>query len=235
MRRLSLVVAFGIVSAVHISPSRAEDGAAMAPECNRELIPWNSDTREPVYKNAVVIGEKGERAYFFRADHGCPNEGECQQKAYLIPGDEVILTATQNGWSCGHYQSSPKKPMISGLIRTSILDIKVPQQTNDVNGWFGKWNATGVDAHITISKGREPGTVEVLGEATYGSGDDLHDGEFLWEGRAQDQKLVATDKRFGNDDCKVNVYLVGNRLIAYDNNQCGGRNVSFYGVYFKDK
>lgn len=57
-------------------------------------------------------------------------------------------------------------------------------------------------------------------------------GAFDSIGRPHSHAVVFTDT---DDECSVSAHLVGDVLVVNDNHQCGGMNVTFDGVYEREK
>lgn len=177
---------------------------------------------------AVVNGRKNERAYFYDDDRDCPNGKDCRRKAYIIPGDEVIVAREYGDYSCVWYEPAKGSETV-GWIRTDRLEkrkLKEPQRAD----WLGEWE-DGVSS-ITIRPGTGGNGFHVKGDsywqgAVEGS---IHIGELDYPGRLVGAVLESSS---GDDeyDCRVRMRRIGGFLLVSDNKNCGGVNVSFDGVY----
>jgi hypothetical protein len=137
---------------------------------------------------------------------GCPSTGAaCKSRAFLIDKDVVILDGRRE--------------------RAFVCAGFVNAKGEETNGWL----PASSDA------------AEVSGSATYGVGAATHEGDidgtidprqtvqsFALDG----DKQVAYDKA-GQYDCAVTLRQLGAFLFVSDNNNCGGANVSFSGLYTK--
>lgn len=196
--------------------------------CRNGLFPRESQS----YEIAQVKGNQGEKVYFyndFEAD--CPNNEKCREKSYVIPNDEVIVSRKYGNWVCAWYQ--PKKGSETvGWIRADKLGFfKLKQINNDM---LGSWYF--YDNDITIKKGAKLDSFKVTGNAFWkGLGDNIHTGELDHNGRMADGILKLGEDETDEYACKVSIIPVGKFLVVSDNMNCGGANVSFSGVYQRNK
>lgn len=181
---------------------------------------------------AKVKGSKGTRVYFHSdAEADCPGSPSCREKAYLIPGNEVIVNRTYQGYACAWY--SPVKGKTSvGWIRESDLSISkmIP---GSYRSWLGEW--TYGSNGIEFTENKLPGFLNVTGNAMWqGLGDNVHVGEI--DGRYEPRNgVIEYSDGNGEYDCRITMRLLGRYLIVADNLNCGGVNVSFSGIYARKK
>lgn len=214
------VIAFGII------PADAKVKGDTSQECP-ELLQADS------YLQATVLGKPGDRAYFYKADRGCPVAVQCRTNIYVVPGNTLIITTIKENWLCAYYQASPQRPLVRGFVEISKLNLPASPQIK-ASDWIGEWNSPKSDGKVLINMGKKEGTLQIDGEAYFQASDwDRHDGEFSWEGTGNAPTIVVSDQSHGNDRCEVKLFLLANKLLARDNGQCGGQNVSFTGLYFK--
>lgn len=196
--------------------------------CRNGAFPRDSES----YEIAKVKGNKGEKIYFYNDfEVDCPDNEKCREKSYVIPTDELIVSRKYGNWVCAWYQ--PKKGSETvGWIRSDNLEfVKIRQSLADI---YGNWYF--YDNEIHIKKGVKSNTFAVTGEAFWkGLGDNIHTGELDDEGR-----MISGILKLGEDEtdeyaCKVSIKLLGKFLIVSDNMNCGGANVSFSGVYQRNK
>ncbi len=183
------------------------------------------------YRIAQVKGNKNERTYFYGDEEDCPDGENCRQKAYLIAGDEVIVSKTYGDFSCVWFQPAKGNETV-GWIQTARLTEKAPVKPGNID-WIGEW--TFYDNSIKFIPTRTNGKYLIKGNAFWkGVGDNIHIGELDFSGTPEKHKLEAGD---GEDqyDCRVKMQRVGKYLIVSDNKMCGGVNVTFDGVYIKRK
>jgi hypothetical protein len=179
------------------------------------------------FRLARVTGARGERAYFHNdlADD-CPRPGaKCRDKAYLVPGDEVIVSRTRGGWACGWFQ--PRRgPETVGWIEAARLDLREAEARPPLARWVGEWEF--YRNSLSIRRATD-GRLSVEGQAHWqGLGDNVHVGEVGGQVAPSGSTLALED-----DTCRVTLRLVVPYLIVNDNGQCGGVNVTFDGVYRK--
>ena len=101
--------------------------------CRNGAFP--SDSAE--FSTARVVGAKGSRAYFHGDEEGCPGP-KCQTKAYVIPGDEVVVSKNFGDWLCAWYQPSKGSETV-GWIPAHQLSLNETPQTPPPSAWLGGW------------------------------------------------------------------------------------------------
>ena len=181
--------------------------------------------KQNVLQLATVKLEKGEKLYFYSDEESCPEKASCKQKAYLIPNDTVIVNNVTDGWACAWYQG--KKRETVGWLKADKLEFKTPSETK----WTGKWTFYSNTLNIKNSKG----SIQVSGEAFWQGAmvngePNVHTGSI--DGELKMNRNHATVSE-GEDEysCHADLTLLDNYLMVSDNNNCGGANVSFTGVY----
>ena len=226
--RLALAL-FALCCAAATATAQGEGGNP-ANWCRNGAFP--SDAKE--FGLARVKGEKGARAYFYGDDDGCPApSAKCRQKAYLVPGDEVITSRTFGEWVCAWYQPARGHETVGWLAADSLAPVEAPAAPA-LSAWLGTWNY--YDDEVRLGRGKAAGTLSVSGEATWVGANpgNVHVGELSGEAAPTGSVLNLSD---GEDtyDCRATLRLVGPYLVVSDNKQCGGVNVTFDGVYRKKK
>ncbi|MFC0283603.1 hypothetical protein ACFFJB_08300 [Camelimonas abortus] len=192
------------------------------------------------------------RAHFYRGGPGCPAfRKTCRETAYVVAGDRVIVSGSAGDFVCAHYVASRRRAGVtlpeivrSGWLSAAELTPEPAAVPAGPDAWTGTWRR--VEAQIRIAPGRDPGTLAVAGEATFGGLDParvkrgaVNTGEFSGEARPQGGGLsfavtadgFAPAERGDESSCKVWLRRVGPWLLAEDNGLCGGANVSFRGLY----
>ena len=178
------------------------------------------------FRLARVNGRKGERVNFYGDEEGCPGTAaRCRRKAYVVPGDEVLVSRSFGGWLCAWYQPARGSETV-GWIPAHGLSVSEPDARPPLAAWLGAWGF--YDNSLRLSRERKTGRLRVEGDATWiGAGPgNVHVGEV--SGAAAPAGNVLTVE---NEECRVTLRLVGTYLVASDNKQCGGANVTFDGVY----
>lgn len=184
------------------------------------------------FRLARVRGERGARAHFYGDDDDCPAPTEkCRQKAYVVPGDELLVSRAYGEWLCSWYQPARGRETV-GWIRARQLSLTEPDANPPLAAWLGSWDY--YDNSLRLARGGRTGALRVAGDATWvgATPGNVHVGEVSGEAAPSGNLL-----RLGEDpeDCLVTLRLVGPYLVAHDNNRCGGLNVTFTGVYRKKK
>ena len=195
---------------------------------------WGSDPDVSIHR-AVIIGTPKEAVHFFDDNDGCPgaprNGAVCQSKSYLIPGDTLLVGREDRGWICGYYRKTPTGRDFAGWIQADhvrLLDTPPPRDTD----WLGTWRDG--DNQIIIRRGQSPATFQIEGDAVwYGAHENVHVGSVSGAASPNGAELTITEGEPSDYACRVHLRLVGDRLIANDNSQCGGMNVRFNGVYMR--
>jgi hypothetical protein len=179
------------------------------------------------FRTARVTGVRGSRVYFSGEEEGCPGPSEkCRQKAYLVPGNEVLTSRTFGDWVCAWYQPARGSETV-GWLPADRLAVAEPAARPPLASWLGAWGF--YDNSLRLSRGRRPGELRVAGDATWVGVNpgNAHVGEVSGEAAPAGNVLQVSSE----DDCRLTLRLVGPYLVASDNKQCGGVNVTFDGVY----
>ena len=180
------------------------------------------------FRTARVVGAKGSRAYFHGdEEESCPS-AKCRTKAYVVPGDEVLVSKSFGDWLCAWYQP-PKGGETVGWIPSDQLSVTETLKSPPQSAWLGKWEY--YQQTLDISRDARTGLLRVEGVAIWkGFGDNVHTGAVGGAARPEGNVLVVEE-----DICRVTLRLVGASLVVTDNSDCGGMNVRFDGVYRKKK
>lgn len=209
--------------------ARAQDAGNPANWCRNGA--FTRDAKE--FGLARVKGEKNARVYFYGEEEGCPGPAaKCRQKAYLVPGDEVITSRAFGEWVCAWYQPARGHETVGWLAAASLAAVETPAPTA-LTPWLGTW--VFYDDEVRLGRGSRAGTLSVAGEATWigVNPGNVHTGEL--EGEAAPAAGVLTLGGTEEFDCRATLRLVGPYLLVTDNKQCGGVNVTFDGVYRRKK
>jgi len=178
----------------------------------------------------------------------CPSaESACRLRAYAVPGDEVLVDATEAPYLCAFFKSQTGRET-RGWLPRAALQI-APSEAAPARQWAGKWQRDREAQIVIASHGDE---VEVSGDALWGSYDRqrvrrgaVHVGELSGKGRPRGQTLAIgydpdkssfpSGKDQPPEDCAAKLELYGRYLVVEDNGGCGGLNVSFTGTYVRVK
>ena len=208
--------------------------SAHSPEVLAEIEPYSCRNGAfPSYQDmklGFVREGSSARSYFYDDDASCPHQDTCKTSAYIVPGDEVLVAKTQDGWSCVWYQGVDRE--FVGWMRSENLGLKLYEESYRLSDWVGEWRFTGTDTFLKITQVQKDG-LKVGGEASWSNGRGLINfGSFDEIGTPSGMNLEV---KSGDEtyDCKVHLRLVREYLVVYDNKMCGGMNVNFDGVYLK--
>jgi hypothetical protein len=180
--------------------------------------------------------------------HGpsCPSaEAACKLKAYLVPGDEVLVGAADGPYVCASFKSDAFVQTTGWLPRAALQ--LTPPEAPSVRQWDGKWRADADTEIVVKSHGNE---VMVSGTASWGGSDPervksgaVHTGEIDGKGKPQghilaigydpDKSGFPPPEAAAPDVCAARLNLYGRYLMVEDNGKCGGLNVSFTGLYVR--
>ncbi|WP_156295412.1 hypothetical protein [Methylobacterium aquaticum] len=179
---------------------------------------------------------------------GCPGpDPACREKAFLVPGNLVILGNTLPGFVCATYVGKTGAVRAGWVPETAV----VPPPTSaapSVTDWTGTWTAP--EQTVVIRPGKAPGTLGVKGDATFGALDPdrvrrgaVNIGEVAGETAPTGADLAFTMGDKGTlpysagdpSDCRLRLKLLPPFLLAEDNAACGGMNVTFTNVYRRTK
>jgi hypothetical protein len=173
---------------------------------------------------------------------GCPSRAPvCAERAYLVPGDRVILSGRRDAFICATYINTKSSEWSGWLPADAVTsDGAAPVA---LSGWLGKWSR--VEADITVKAGKA-GALQIEGDATFGAKDPgrvkrgaVNEGSIAGDVTPSGDRLsfamsadgtLPVDKG-GEFDCKVWMRRVGSWLIVNDNGNCGGAHVTFRGFY----
>ena len=224
MKRVGIVIAAVLFSAA------ALQAAAEDLDCRNGSFP----TEEKAIGLARVEGAA--HLNFLNDTDGCPNdEARCRQRAYVVGGD-VLLTGRGHGsYVCAFFPN--RVGGSAGWVPQSRLTPMPVDAAPPLSAWVGHW-ANGDD---TINLKAKGGAVVAEGEAYWPSANPPlserpggpNVGELSGSAPPKGNRVVFV----GADatDCTATLALVGGLLVVADNNNCGGMNVSFTGVYRRRK
>jgi hypothetical protein len=174
---------------------------------------------------------------------GCPSaESACRLKAFLVPGDDVLIVARDGPSVCATFKS-PRGAETNGWLPRAALSLPTPKPAS-AQAWVGKWRRDG-EAEIDLRSHDDE--VEASGQASWGGSDPqrvregaVHTGEISGKGEPRDGILTigyadgSAPPPPNGSDCAARLRLLGRYLVVEDNGACGGVNVSFTGVYVRN-
>jgi hypothetical protein len=216
---------------------------AAADEAPGDCLGVDFDRQHPIAVGKITTAKP--RVYFVKSgsdDATCPADSDaCQEKAYLVPGDLVLIgkafSGKANTYSCAVYESAAAKKVrwTSGWLPAASLTPVTPAPAPARSDWTGDWvQASG---HITIANGAND-AVTIQGEAFYDAAQNVQTGEIDATAQPAHGLLQFADDgsiAFGDPkaECLVRMQRVSALLVAEDNNSCGGVLVTFTGFYRK--
>jgi len=232
MRRILLILSLVALLAAGL-PDFPAALADEQPKVEQECLSYDS-----AYENAplfVVKTSPGEqRARLYKKTEPCPKDKPCgsRQKAYLVSGDVVFAGPPNRGFRCAYY-GRPNGKIIAGFIPIDNLKALAEDPGMSIDFVIGTWNYENDSIGI---KAAAAGQVSGDGQATYQTAETVNEGSLSAQAplAAGQKELVFKE---GNDEssCVVKLHRRGPYLVASDNNNCGGLNVSFSGIYTKAK
>lgn len=194
------------------------------------------------------VNNQSPRVHFLETSilqSGCPSQdAACRSKAYLVPGDEVVIIGTKGDFICASYVSRKGQVTDAWLPRSAITTVQDLPRV-EMKDWVGRWQS-GPEQTIEIAQGAKPGSVTIKGDATWGASDPGRvkrgavnigtleaetktEGAVLSFGMGEDGTLSFEEA--DEADCKVRMQRLGPYLLVKDNRMCGGANVTFTAVY----
>jgi hypothetical protein len=208
-------------------PARAEDASCRS-------------TPDLSANRALALGHvtsAADRVHFVKdaaAQPGCPSRAPaCAERAYLVPGDRVIISARRDVFICATYINAKGGARAGWLPADAVASDKAePVALAD---WLGEWhhNDGADEGHITVKAGTG-GALRIGGSATYGGNDPgrVERGDIIAAGIKSDVTPGGDRLSFtGDNDCKVWMQRLGPWLVANDDGKCGGDGATFRGVY----
>jgi hypothetical protein len=190
-------------------------GAAAA-ECDDYSLSWS---KAP--KAGTVKADQGPRLHFQRVEAGCPGSDTCKAKAYLVPGDKVILDDTGEAWICAYFQG-PKRGTFGWLPRTALaIENKPPVPKKQ--DWVGRWR---VGENLILIDDTQGPNLHFEGWASHMANFSLT----MFEFNKSPNSNKVIDKS-GGGRCVVKIYWLAGLLLVNNTMDCAGLGNSFIGVY----
>lgn len=204
------------------SPARATDVA----ECRNGSFP----TQEVAFGLAKVVGTP--RTWLRSDVPPCPDDSiACRGRAYVVPGNTMVTGTTSGSYVCAFFPN--RNGGSAGYVRQDEIAPQPVAANPPLATWAGKWR--NFDNSIAL---------RVYGDALTASG------SAYWPSANPSPRLRPGGPNLGDMDgtatpkgnvvvfaadvpaaCRVALTLLPPFLLAVDNRNCGGMNVSFTGVY----
>ena len=188
--------------------------------CRNGLFP----TSEAKIGRAQVIG-KG-RLVLLDDAPGCPAQTtKCRANTTSVAAGAELLTGHRLGaYVCAF---DPVKDN-AGYVESARLKPLPVDASPPLKAWVGAWRQYDDKIELT-AKGA---SLVVSGEAYWPSAHAANANEGDLSGTATPKGAVVVFADSSDPDaCRATLRLVGDVLVAADNQNCGGMNVSFSGVY----
>lgn len=226
MSRIStsnLLAAIGVATLIAAPMALAQDydtDDSDARMCRNGLF-----AADPPFQLARIVGEG--RAYLLEDVAPCPEEGACRKSAYLLPGDQVIVSKLRAGHACAYYPNDSGGS--AGYVPLPRLQALPVDTTPPVSAWLGQWSDYGnPDLSIT----QRDGSIHVEGLAFWPGPDGSVRHPFPNTGELDGPIAIHGNRaRYDDGFCTVDFTLLDGVLLAHDNFRCGGMNVRFTSVY----
>jgi hypothetical protein len=225
------IVASVLFVAVSVAP-------ALADEVPGDCLGIDFDLKHPV--SVAKVKTDKPHVNFIKStweDAACPTAGgdACAAKAYLVPGDLVLIGKTNASLTCVAYQSAEDKKQrwTNDWLPSASLVPVTPLTAASRAEWVGGWIHAGGEIDITNAAN---GAVSIHGEQVYQAAQDTHNGVIDAKAKPDHGILAfADDGKTAFDDpkalCLVRMRRVEALLVVEDNNACGGITVTFTGFY----
>lgn len=233
-------VILGLLSALWVQPVVAQGSGCFS-------FGYGIDSIEAGGFTLGQVNALSSRVNFVKRDvlqKGCPNSSAaCQDKAYLVPGDEVVVIGDNDEFVCAVY-ANRKGQVTDGWLPRAAVTIVQNKPAVPPEEWLGTWKS-GPEQEIRIARSSKT-AMKIKGDATWGASDPgrvgrgaVHIGEIEGEaspdgnslsfGMGEDGTLPFNEA--DEADCKVQMQRLGPYLLVKDNNMCGGANVTFTAIY----
>ena len=200
---------------------------AAAAAAGRDCDEQSFSPEDPGLRQGRVIGPLPPRAYFDGTRPGCPETtAACSGMAALAPGEPALLGKARAGYVCALFADGAAA-RAGWLPRQAVAGSPRPLgPAPPLPDWLGTWRAYDNSIALTARGGR----IAAAGEA-YWPGKNImpaNEGAFSGSAAPAGRRLHIKD-----DICEVDMRLAGNFLFVEDNRMCGGRNVSFRGIFIR--
>jgi hypothetical protein len=202
--------------------------AAEPEPCRNGIFP----AQQTIFGLASVVGAP--RTYLRSDIPPCPDESvACRGRAYVAPGDTVITGVATSAYVCAFF-AGPAGGSAGYVRRDEIAAVSTTQAP-----WLAAWTGTWQDGDNRIVLRHDGTKLAAKGEAYWPS---AHPSARDRPGGPNLGDMAGTAAPTGNtvvfagdtpDECRVALTLLPPFLLASDNGNCGGTNVSFTGVYRK--
>lgn len=184
-------------------------------------------TKNPDFGLAVV--NRKVRAHVLTDMNGCPNaERRCRAGYHLNPGKRVVTGRSAGKYVCAYFPYADGGGEAGWLDWSSLRPRRVDVVPTN-SSWVGRWSDGG---NPTVRIAARRGVLAITGKAFWPGPDPTGGWPTPHSGNIKGQLIRSGNRAHYNvDDCKIVFTLLGDTLVAGDNERCGGTNVRFDGVY----
>jgi len=226
----------------------ASPGGARAASC----VPGLALAAPDAAPTLLAVRRDAGRVHFLKDTAlapGCPGPAPyCLDPGFVAPGDAVVVTGTTPGYVCATAVTGAGGAPVSGWLPRASLGPAPAAPAATAADWTGEWQS-GPEQSISITPD-SGGAIMLRGSATFGARDAsrvrrgaVNTGEFVAAATPEGGKLAFLVGGDGNalpydaerarteGRCALRFWRLGAYLIMVDNQQCGGANVTFTGVY----
>ena len=148
-------------------------------------------------------------------------EPVCVGPTVLSASSQVLAGATTGGWRCVTFRAGSASLVSAWTPATNLRVTATPTPS-----WAGVWISQEADLSLTL----HGAAVHASGTATHAFLSSIHMGEI-----DADAQPVGRDLRLSEGPCLVSLTVLGDWLLASDNYACGGVNVTFGGLYWRQR
>jgi hypothetical protein len=221
LRRAALGSLFATVLIAAANPAMAADAADGGLRCIERN--FAADGAELRLGRATGAG----RTQLLGDGAGCPGPAAaCRSSAFASPGQALLLGLSRPRYVCAF--AAGRMPGNVGWIPVGRLQpaTQPVDPTPPLASWLGTWRQGDDTIALTAAGDR----VSAEGDAYWPARNIMpaNEGGFAGAAAPSGNRL-----RIVAQDCGVEMILAGRFLVVTDNQMCGGRNVSFYGIYFR--
>ena len=184
------------------------------------------------FRIGIVTGKRRNPVYFYSdLEEDCPGDESCKTKAYVVPGDRVVVSRAYKDFGCAWFAPVTGMPTV-GWIKLESLRFADTTSTAPLSAWLGAWHYA--ENSIQFTNNKLAGFLNVTGDALWrGVGGNAHVGELDERVEPRNNLIKVGEHETDEHACKVQMLLLGEFLVVADNMRCGGANVTFSGVYRK--
>ncbi|BAT60842.1 hypothetical protein GJW-30_1_03392 [Variibacter gotjawalensis] len=210
-------------------------------EDDRRCVDSHIDQDPSTLQLGRIAGDEKRKYFFAGSDRApeCPAATVgCIEKAYLVPGDRVLVAPSQRvpGFVCAAFVSR-KGTATVGWLAEAAVEAKPPPAAGAAE-WIGTWKY--LNATIKITRGKKPGTLTLEGDSFAQRYQSVNTGGFSGTdvplqgnaiGFAMKQDETVPFEKAEQYDCALKLARLNDLMVVRDTGSCGGAGVYFGGYY----